>query len=200
MKKKNILKIIIVLLIIICVIFILKIEDYINSTKTVDGVYTQEDLNIIAEDLNNYLSDKITPKGMSRLYGKYKGENDLNDIYRSLYKFVNYLPIISKEIGHSNFDFTDYYKKNENDIKTNFGIVDEEEFIKFVEYLKQINYTGQEFISCQIDSTTFKSGNEYFSFNIIFNFKDFENEFKLNLNFANNSSIQPIVYYSIIND
>ena len=201
MKRKDMLKIIIIILIIICIISIVKIKDYIDKTKIVDEVYTQEDLDIIEEEVESYLSDKITPRGMSRLYGNYDGENDLNEIYRSLYKLVNYLPLLSEKIKYDNADsINSYYIKNEKDIKTNLGIENEENFIAFIEYLKNIEYNGQEFIDCQIDNSTLKSENRYFSFNIILNLKDFNNEFKLKVNFANNSSVQPIVYYSIIKD
>lgn len=201
MKKKKLLRILIFIIIIILLICIFKLKNYIEKSKVVDGVYTQKDLDIIDDEVKNYTSDKIIPRGMSKLYGNYKGDNDLNDIYRSIYIFVNYLPTLSKKVKFNDNDsIVSYYEKNKNKIENNIGITNSDDFIKFIGYLNKVGYNQEKFIDCQIDSSTFKTEKSYFSFNLIFNFENFENEVKLKLNFANYATTQPTVYYSIIED
>lgn len=201
MKKKDICKLLIIIGIFILGYCLVKFINYKYETEIVDGVYTQKDLDIIEEDVNNYLSDKVTPKGLSKLYGNYKGENDLNDMYRSLYKFVNYLPTLSKKVEYTDSEsISTYYEKNKEDIKINLGITNIEDFIKFIKFLDKVKYNGEKFLECKLDSSTFKNGAEYFSFDVIFYFEEFENEFKLNLNFANYVTTNPMIYYSIIED
>ncbi len=198
MRKKDILKSIIVILVFI-LIGAMVILDYISKNKMVDEFYTQEDLDIIDEGLENYMSDKITPKGLSKLYGAYDGDVDINEMYRGLYKFVNYLPTLSKKVKYENDDsIYKFYEKNSADIKENLGMVNEEEFYSFVKYLNKIEYKGQKFIDCKLDSTTFKNGNKYFSYNLTLNFEGLNNEFKINVNFANNLATRPILKYKIL--
>lgn len=201
MKRKKRLKIIIFILLIIMVILLVNLISYLNKRKESAGRYSSEELEMIEENIDNYLSDKITPKGISKLYGNYKGENDLNDIYRSIYKFVNYLPILANKVDYNSVDsIKNYYDANRSEIKDIFGISNLEEFTKLIENLNEIEYKGQKFIDSQIDSTTFKNEKSYFSFDIKFNFEKIEKEFKIKLNFSNHKYIQPLVYYSIIEE
>lgn len=197
MNKKKIIEIILLVLLLVCIICILVIK-YVKTNTIVDDKYSQEDLEIIDNEIENYLSDKITPKGMAKLYGKYEGNNDLNDMYRGLYKFVNYLPTLSKKI---NFDddkeIMSFFEKNTVEIEEKLGITELEEFEKIVGFLTTIGYDGQEFVECRLDSTTMKKGNLYFSSEITFEFKDLE-AFKLKLNFANHAASKPMIYFTII--
>ena len=123
MKRKKRLKIIIFILLIIMVILLVNLISYLNKRKESAGRYSSEELEMIEENIDNYLSDKITPKGISKLYGNYKGENDLNDIYRSIYKFVNYLPILANKVDYNSVDsIKNYYDANRSEIKDIFGI------------------------------------------------------------------------------
>lgn len=203
MKRKNILKLISILIVIciIAIVSIVKIRNYIRETVIVDGMRTQKDIDDIQKQVENYVSDKIVPKGLSRLYGTYKGDNDLNDIYRSIYSFVNYLPTISKKVKYDNEDaIISYYESNKNDIKEKIGISKQEDFLKLIEYLNKVGYHGEKFVSCEIDSSTFDEGRKYFSFELTFNFENFSNNFKLKLNFANYTSTKPMVYYSVVEE
>lgn len=205
MKKKDIWKLLIiisiVILLLILVYFLIKIINYNKSVKIVDGIHTQEDIDIIEEEVKDYLSDKIAPKGLSKLYGKYDGENDFNDMYRNIYSFVNYLPKISKKIKYDNNEsISSYYEENKNDIKNIIGITKLSDFEEFIEYLNKTNYNGEKFLECQIDNETFKNEKDYFSFDLIFTFDNFDNEFKLKLSFANKTITKPMVYYSVVKD
>lgn len=202
-NNKNLKKLLIALL--ICLILICVLLVLINSApkeeetpELVDGIHTQEDLNIIQDDVANYLSDKITPKGMSRMYGKYKGDNEFSDLYRSLYVLVNYLPTLSSLTGTSDVEINQYYTKNSSEIENKLGITTSEDFSKFIGYLTETNYRGEKFLECKIDSSTFSYLNNYFSFNLEFIFEDFDSEFTIGVHFANSEVAKPEVYYTVI--
>lgn len=200
MKKSK--KIIIIMLLIgIFLIGILLIAINFKENKIVDGMYTQKDIELRNEEVENYLSDKVTPKGLSRLYGQYEGDNELNDLYRKLYLFVNYLPELSKKVINKDEDkINKYFEKNKDDIKDNLGIGKEEKFLEFIKYLEKIGYNGEKFIDCQIVSKDFKNVNNYFIFDVKFNFEEFDNDFTLKVHFSNYKAKEPIVFYSIITD
>lgn len=199
MKNKNLLKILIVIVIVSIVICIFTILNYIRNNEIKYGTYTKKDLEIIDKEVKKYMSNKITPKGISKLHGKYKGDNNINEIYISLYNFVNYLPKLSKQIEYDNKQsIISYYENNKEEILTNTGLSKEESFIEFVEYLKSINYKGEKYVDSQIDDSSYNIGKKYFSLDIEFHFENFDNIFKIKLNFANSTTTKPLVYYSII--
>lgn len=201
MKKNFIVKVFIVVIIFICAISIIEIMKYIRENEIVDGIYTQKDIDIMNEEVKEYLSDKITPKGISKLYGNYEGENDLNDIYRSIYSFVNYLPNLSKKIKYDEEEsIVSYYEKNKRDIKDNLCITKQDEFVKFIGYLNKVGYHGDKFISSEIDASTFEIKKRYFSFSLKLNFENINNDFYVKLNFANSKSTEPEIYYSLLEE
>ena len=123
--KKIVLSVLIVLFVILFIVLLILLNISTKNTKVNNARYTNEDIEIIKQDVNNYLSDKITPQGISRLYGKYKGSNELNDLYRCLYSFVNYLPNLI-EVNSNNTHA--YYEQNKSSINKNLGITSEEDF------------------------------------------------------------------------
>lgn len=202
MKKKKIIKLIIVLLILVFILigitFLIK---FITKDELVDGKYTAKDLEIIEEQVDSYLSNKITPSGMATLYSKYDGDNDLNDIYRGLFGLVDYLPTISKKVDYNdNEKIEKFFEKNKEDIKNNLKINGVEKFKKFIAYLNKVGYTGQEFISCEIDDTTYSNTVKYLSFDVKFKFEGLEDAFKLKVNFSRRNSSDMLLYFSIIED
>lgn len=198
--SKKVLKICMSVLVIIALVLVLMIF-IINTNAKQDSLYTKEDLELINQSVNNYLSDKITPKGIAKLYGAYDGDNDINDMYRGIYRFVNYLPELSKKVKYDDLeDIKDFYNENSNAIKENIGIVNQEDFIQFIEFLNKNNYHGEDFIDCQLDSKTFKNKNSYFTFEISFNFEKLESDFRLLLSFSNNNHTQPEIYFSVIKE
>ena len=201
MKTDKKLKKAIILLLIIgfILIGIILIIINIKQNTLVDDRYTEKDVEIINQEIESYLSDKITPKGLSKLYGRYNGDNELNDLYRKLYLFVyNLLSLYNDVIKLDNLN--EYFEKNKANIKNNFGITNIENFEKIVTYIKNTGYSGQDFIDCQIIDDTFNEINNYFVFNLKFNFKDFNNEFVLRVNFANSKTETPMVFYSILTE
>ncbi len=199
-NKKKFKRFSIIFLIILCILLVILIF-FLTKTKKetlVDGLHTQEDLEIMDDEIDSYLSDKIVPVGMSTLYGKYKGNNDLNDIYRSLYRFINYLPTLSKKVqSKDESGIESFYESNKAKIEENTGINNSEDFKKFISYLNSIGYSAEKYKNCEIDTSTFNNSNNYFSFNISFNFEGFENKMKLKLNFANGQSSNKVFYSTI---
>lgn len=201
MKTDKKLKKAIILLLIIgfILIGIILIIINIKQNTLVDDRYTEKDVEIINQEIESYLSDKITPKGLSKLYGRYNGDNELNDLYRKLYLFVYNLPSLYNDVIKLD-NLNEYFEKNKANIKNNFGITNIENFEKIVTYIKNTGYSGQDFIDCQIIDDTFNEINNYFVFNLKFNFKDFNNEFVLRVNFANPKTETPMVFYSILTE
>ena len=72
MKTDKKLKKAIILLLIIgfILIGIILIIINIKQNTLVDDRYTEKDVEIINQEIESYLSDKITPKGLSKLYGR----------------------------------------------------------------------------------------------------------------------------------
>ena len=201
MKTDKKLKKAIILLLIIgfILIGIILIIINIKQNTLVDDRYTEKYVEIINQEIESYLSDKITPKGLSKLYGRYNGDNELNDLYRKLYLFVYNLPSLYNDVIKLD-NLNEYFEKNKANIKNNFGITNIENFEKIVTYIKNTGYSGQDFIDCQIIDDTFNEINNYFVFNLKFNFKDFNNEFVLRVNFANSKTETPMVFYSILTE
>lgn len=196
--SKKVFKICMSVLVIIALVLVLTIL-IINTNTKQDSLYTKEDLELINQSVNNYLSDKITPKGIAKLYGAYDGDNDINDMYRGIFRFVNYLPELSKKVKYDDLeDIKEFYNENSNAIKENIGIVNQEDFVQFIEFLNKNNYHGEDFIDCQLDAETFKNKNSYFTFEISFNFEKLESDFRLLLYFSNNNHTQPEIYFSVI--
>lgn len=196
-NKKNKMILISIIVLFVLLILMLLLYQYISENTKVDEKYTKKDLKLIDDQIDSYLEDKIVPSGLSKLYGNYKGDNDLNDIYRSIYSLVNYMPTLSKKIEFDNDEsINKFYEKNKIDIKSNLGIDNLEDFTTFINYLNEEGYEAQKFIECSLDSSTFTTKGRYFSFNLKLNFEELSLQIKLN--FANNSGTQPLVYYSII--
>lgn len=200
MKRKVRLMIFILILILIGVSIFVGVKVYERNTKLVDSKYTQKDLDIIEEQIDTYLSDKVIPKGMSIIYSKYSGENDVNDIYRGLYKLIDYLPKIAKKVDYKDTKSIEkFYEKNSEEINESLKIKGVEKFKKIVAYLDKVGYDGQAFVECEIDDSTYVNNYKYMSFNLHFKFEGIE-EFKLKVSFSNRNSTDMLLYYSLIED
>lgn len=199
-RKKRLFSFIIILLVLLVVMIgVYEVLQYKRKHVIVDGIHTQEDLDLIDEQIDNYLSDKIVPVGLSKLYGAYKGSNDLNDMYRGIYSFVNYISKVSKKVDFSNEkDISNFYQKNKDDIKKNLGLLEEKEFIKVIKYLDKTGYNGQNFIDCKLDSSTFAVGGGYFSYKLTFNFENLEGKVDFKLYFANYPKNERLIYFSVL--
>lgn len=202
MKKKSIKILIFVFLIIILIIslFLLRRQKKPVLVTSTGIVYTQEDINIIQEEVKNYYVDKITPSGISKLYGNYNGENEINDLYRKLYILVNYLPELSEVASKDSAEISEYYNSHKTTIKSNLGLSKEKNFMKFCEYIKETGYKGEKYEDSEIQYATYKYDDQYNSFDVTFKFENFDNDFRLKVHFANKSYTDPMVFYSLVKD
>lgn len=189
MKKNGLLKLIIIIMIAICVFCVFEFQNYMRNIYGSD----QQGIGTTEEQVKNYLSDKIAPKGMSKLYGEYNGKNSLNDLYRSLYIVSRELIDLSKE-KINNVD--KYYEKNKIEIKNTFGITSLEDFKKLQDYVKKIGKL-KEYKSAAIDTDSIKSQKKYMEFDITFVY-DGNKNLKFNVRFMNSNSESALVKYKVI--
>lgn len=143
--------------------------------------------------LNNYFSDKITPRGISTLYGKYKGENDKNDLFRNFKKFVDYMEVLSNDTnGLNNNEIRKYYNNNKKTISDNLA-QSEDEFYNFTKNMDGTIYKSSDFKYCEIDDSSYSDNDNYLTFNITFNYNNAS--LKVQVSFANNKGFEPEVVY-----
>ena len=202
MKKKTIKKLIFVFLIIILILTIIlllltKQKKPVLVTNADDAITCGI---TIQEEVKKYYVDKITPSGISKLYGNYNGDNDLNDFYRKLYVLVNYLPEVSEVAYKDSTEISNYYNSHKTTIKNNLGLSKEKHFAKFCEYLKETGYRGEKYEESEIQYETYKYDDQYNTFDLTFKFENFDNNFRLKVHFANKSYTDPIVFYSLVKD
>ena len=161
--------------------------------------YTKEDVKILQDGLADYMSDKVMPQGLSKLYGKYKGENELEDLYKKLKLFIGYLPNVGELAAKSkdNQDIISYYKSNDSEISKYMGITTQDEFVKFVNYLKDVGKKKKKYVSCKVQADTIEEVDDYLTFDLTITFENFDNEFKVKAHLANIPNANPLVYFSV---
>lgn len=193
--KKKIILLFIILFIIL--IFLVSIILYLKRQSEIKRI--REDEEIFAEQIQSYTSDKTCPRGMATLYSNYKGNRNLNDLYRNLNIFVEYLPKLSENInGIREEEFSNLYQDNESEISKILGL-NKDEFINFANYLKKYNLNNKKFNYCEIDSSTYEDLEEYLSFNISFYYQDIEEPINFKIYFSNSKSSNNEVVYNVIN-
>lgn len=147
----------------------------------------------IQESIDNYLSDKITPRGISTLYGKYKGKNDKNDLFRNFKKFVDYIEVLSNDTYQlSDNEIRKYYRDNKNTITDYLGQT-EDQFYNFIKNMNGKIYKSSDFSYCEIDDSSYSDNGTYLTFNINFIYKN--TNLKVKVLFANEKGFEPEVVY-----
>lgn len=201
--NKDLKKLLIALFVLLVLVLIVVMSILSLKKKSAEGKveYTQEDLNIIEDQVSNYLQDKIVPNGLSRMYGKYKGSNEFSDMYRSMYRFVNYLPTISENNVYSmnENDRLAYFESNKETILENVGIQSFEDFNVFVDYLNDNNYYGEKYLSCKVMPKEITSEGGFFIVDIGFTFEGIEEPIVFTLHFANTYNNPIMVMYKPAN-
>ena len=203
-KKKFIILIVIFLIILVGLIITLHI---MNSKKEAEEELQQqitEKEEFLKEATEKYFSDKICPQGMATLYSNYHGDNDLNDLYRGLYTLVGYITEMYSDV--QDFDaaqLEEYYKSYTRKIRTTIGIRTFEDFVEFVNYLKNIGFTAEDkYQYCKIDTETYEENDNYLMFNISFYYEGKENLITLKTYFSNKNYINyttPKLKFELIN-
>lgn len=174
MKKKKIILRLLAILAILAILLIIcltvlnnyKTPEEKYTTERVDGIHTQQDIDMIKETVDNYVQDKVVPTGISRLYGKYKGKNELSDLYRGIKRVTDYILIIQENLsGKSELDIKNYYTTNKNEVEKNMGIDNEKDFIEFVKYIEKFD-SLQTLTSASIVTDTITSDEEFLMFDL----------------------------------
>lgn len=203
MYKKRGIIIIFLIIALLALVICLSIIKNAKHERVAEGKvgYTDEDIKLIHEGIQEFYEDKITPIGLSTLYGKYKGNNDFRELYKSFYVFVNYLPAIveQKMYDMDEAGIASYYESNKDAITYNLGIKSSQEFVGFVRYLKDKGYNGQEFKTCEVMSTEKRTEEGYYIFDVGFNFNGIENPIVFTISFSNAKSTIPMVIYTPAN-
>ena len=158
----------------------------------------------LEEATKNYFSNKICPQGMSTLYSKYKGDNDINILYEGLYSLVHYIEDEYATIkNYDNSQLQEYYQANSRKIRTTIGILKFEEFEQFVNYLKNSGLTEKDtYKLCEIDTESYEEDNDYLMFNISFSYEGKDSLITLKAFLSKNNYIsitKPKLKFSIVN-
>lgn len=193
--KKILITIVIVVVIIVIVVLV---RNAVN--KKVVNETEQTDKQLLQESVESYSEDKVFPRGMAELITKYDGQNNKNDLYKSLNNLVNkYLPTLFEDInGLDDSQLTNLFNNKKDEIEENLGITQEDDFKKLAIYLQNNNYSDNKFEYCEIDSDSYRTagGNRYLSFIINFKYENQENQLQLRVYFANMTSTNPEIIYA----
>ena len=185
-------------IIVVIIVIIVLVNKAIN--KKVSDETNKVDEQLLQESIENYSEGKVFPRGIAELTIKYEGQNDKNDLYRSLnYITKEYIPSLFKDLkGLKEEGIKDFFSKNENAIEENLGINKEEDFVKLAKYLQENNYEDSNFEYCEIDSNTYRTAgkNKYFTFIMNFKYENHEEPLKLRVYFANMTSTNPTIIYA----
>ena len=198
MKERKKLIIVLGIVFLILMIILLAVVDNLKSKQDMQEE-DKSNQEIHKEVVEEYYSDQILPQGVSTLYRKYNGQNDKNDLYRSLSKMINYLPELSNDLQSITDDqWEKYFLDNSDKIKSCFGISDLAKFTELAKYLKLFNIAENQYQYCAIETSSYGVQNGYLTFNINITFENVEN-IKLKVHFANRTSVNPKVMYSVPN-
>ena len=192
-KKIKILILIFVLILLLILVTLQIIENKRNKPKSREE--------ILNEQIESYLSDKICPKNMMALYSNYKGENDKNDLYRNFKTMVEYINELKEKITDSaEKDLSSFFQENSNDINKYLGIENENEFLILAKQIQRKNIKNKSIDYCYVDEDTFASDKtkKYLTFNTIFVYQDTKDTIEIKVYFAYSEKTKPEVKYGVI--
>ena len=167
------------------------------STETATRTGLAEDAQTYGQEteatIEKYFSDKIAPRGISTLYGKYKGKNDKNDLFRSFKRFVDYIEVLSNDTNKLNDnEIRKYYANNKNTISDRLGQT-EDEFYNFIKSINRRIYNATDFNYCEIDDSSYSDNGTYLTFSTNFTYKN--SSLQVKVLFANEKGFEPEVIY-----
>ncbi len=165
-KRKKLIFLIIGILIciIVLLIFIVALAGK-GNTETID--LSKKEVNI-----EKYLDGKTIPQGISIFIREYKGDISRDEFYEGLYSISSFLPDLTSSLKETT-DYGAYYDENSENIKKLIGIESKDEFVELANYLVENDISGDKFEFCSIKENTMININEYSSFKMIFNYKNY---------------------------
>ena len=198
-KKYKILRGILIFFIIIFVLLyiFLNIMNYEKNKNEEQSSIEQK-----KEIQEEYTKDKYIPSGCYAFSRKYEGKINDDELYKSIYTFVNYISEIYPTVQQKDKQyFKTYFDNNSKTIEKITGIKEYDEFIKIIEYLKNIKYTGDigEYQNSAFDSKTMQTKNRWIEVNLDIKYSNLEDTLKFKVSFMNEQKEgEPIVKYSVI--
>lgn len=196
MKKKP-LMILMAIILTILIVLIVVLNNLLEKRQIEEE--KQTDIETRKEAINEYCEDKVLPRGISTLYGKYKGQNSKNDLYRNFNDLVQYLPDLYSDIKEMDVaKLSSYYEEEYSNIEKYLGIEEEEDFERFAKYIQTMELENVTFNSAEIDDTTYENTEEYLSFDLELVYNGIENIVKVRVSFANKTITKPMVVYDVV--
>ena len=168
-NNKIILLVIIILLLIIIASIIMVIKFRKDTTKT------YQKTSGLTPDVDPKADNILKLGGFSVLFDKYSGEYLSSEVAKKLENItLNLMPKMYEETKMlDDSGISDYYQKNKNEIINNFGINEEEAFLKFIQTLKSKNQDLNTAYRLDLVKETFenissKSGYAYIEYEVSF--------------------------------
>lgn len=164
--------------------------------------YCKDEKYVAKKQLEYINSDKwngeLYPEGMPNLFRNYSGALTCQNIGKSFYYVTNtVIPNYAIELKQLNdLELEEYFNQNKNTIALDVGIRKKEEFLKFINKIKEIVKTDQiEFEEFYIDDSTVKKQSGVTKANLCIKYKNCE-ELVVNIRINNNkiSNISAVRY------
>ena len=156
-KTKKLAIFVIISAIIIIIGFIITINNFAKIKQEEEKVKNRQEYEDIKQGIvDSHLDEgEIIPDNYQFFARLYTGTVNTKEIYEKIFYLVRYtVPDIKGKInGKSDSEIKKYYKDNELKIKTVIGIESEEEFLKFVSYINDVDY--KEFEKAKYDVENF---------------------------------------------
>ena len=201
-KKSFVLLIFVILIILVILTLVLRRAIFKQEEEKINDEVIAQNEELMKQITEEYFSDKICPQGMATLYGKYHGQNDLNDLYRGLYNLVGYIEKMYPTL--KNYDSTqleEYYNENPRKIIKTLGANSFEEFSAFLDYLDSVGYSSEYVYKyCKIDTETYEEDIDYLMFNLSFYYEEKDNLLNFKVYFGQDEKMkQELIFEPIRN-
>lgn len=116
--------------------------NYVNVKEEKEKINNRKDYENAIEEVKNefYEQGEIVPNRYNMFERMYEGNVDTSKVYPDIYNLVEIvIPDIQKRFkGKSNNEIENFYKDNKERIEKSLGIVNKDDYIKFVNYIKDL--------------------------------------------------------------
>lgn len=192
MARKNIKKKRVIFIITIIIIFIIIFGIYLNIMKKNAADKEREKFQEFSKE---YESQTILPRKIYELYN-YDGSLERDYLYKHMKIFLDYMSYLKENINEDNLK--DFYQNNSEDIKEKLGIINKEEFEKFLESIKDKDVSSNKFKYAEIEVGTSYTEKKYFYFNIFFYYEGQEEPLNIQVGLSTISSADILIKYKIL--
>lgn len=177
MKKKNIKETILFAIIfcflIIALLVIIILKNNSENDQNIDTETVSSYENVLEEVNNEFLEKKeIVPENYNFLVRLYEGNVKSSYMFSEIYKTVfEVIPEVYNQFKESdNEKIINYYNENTEKILNSLGITSQEEYLKFVNVVCNLN--NFEYNNAIFDIQTLQNNGEYSNLNLEINFKE----------------------------